>query len=363
MPGGVRTRGGRVGRRGRGVCTRGGTQQRPHVSDDVIIGVVEELPTGSPLVVPAGTTHRGRGVRTRGGTQQRPQVSDDIHLGLIEELTAGSPLEMPLHPPKRRRYLPHTAGARTSGIWQPTATDMGGDDARGDVAGGNDTGGDDADIQGGFQYVECSSPFTPHARVLHGHHRRLLDSEIGDILNYGSEDEEDSEEREGDDNSELTLPRSLRMFFEPEDDTLEEAKAAGHIDVLQFHPTPEPSQVDPGVVEKGGKGRKKKLNVPAVKIISAEDIQIQAGTSREPEHSIKNKKAKTPKRKPKKNIKDSSSETDDEGEIQYASDSTINLSDEFIAIESAAAAVDIPNATQFIPKPDDYVLVEYEGEQ
>ncbi|CAG5000327.1 unnamed protein product [Parnassius apollo] len=65
----------------------------------------------------------------------------------------------------------------------------------------------------------------------------------------------------------------------------------------------------------------------------------------------------------KKNMKDSSSETDDEGEIQYASDSTINLSDEFIADKSAAAAVDIPNATQFIPKPDDYVLVEYEGEQ
>ncbi|CAG4958960.1 unnamed protein product [Parnassius apollo] len=63
---------------------------------------------------------------------------------------------------------------------------------------------------------------------------------------FRSEDEEDSEEREGHDNSELTLPRALRMFFEPEDDTLEEAKAAGHIDVLQFHPTPEPSQVDPG---------------------------------------------------------------------------------------------------------------------
>ncbi|CAG5000346.1 unnamed protein product [Parnassius apollo] len=94
MPGGVRTRGGRVGRRGRGVRTRGGTQQRPNVSDDVNIGVVEELPTGSPLVVSSSKTHS---------------------------------------------------------IWQPTASDIGGYDARGDVAGGNDTGGDDADIQGEFQ--------------------------------------------------------------------------------------------------------------------------------------------------------------------------------------------------------------------
>ncbi|CAK1578715.1 unnamed protein product [Parnassius mnemosyne] len=55
-----------------------------------------------------------------------------------------------------------------------------------------------------------------------------------------------------------------------------------------------------GVVESGGKGRKKKLNVHAGKSISAEDIQIQASTSREPDHSIKNKTEKTPKRKPKK---------------------------------------------------------------
>ncbi|CAG4995292.1 unnamed protein product [Parnassius apollo] len=234
---------------------------------------IEEEHNGDETVLPnvtmrgvrtrgGGVGRRGRGVRTRGGTRQRPQVSDDIHLGLIEELTAGSPLEVALHPPKRRRYLPHTAGARTSGIWQPTASDMGGDDARGDVAGRNDTGGDDADIQRGFHrstslcvdnlpsssvYVECSSPFTPDTRVLHGHHRRLLDSEIGDILNYGSEDEEDSEEREGD-NSELTLPRALRMFFEPEDDTLEEAKAAGHIDVLHTGPLPE-DQIYPFIVK------------------------------------------------------------------------------------------------------------------
>lgn len=115
----------------------------------------------------------------------------------------------------------------------------------------------------------------------------------------------------------------------------------------------------------GNKGRKKKLNVTAGKSISAEEVDkaqlITSKESKEKPSSVNDKdhsqpSSKNSRRKSKKKpIVGLSSESEDDTEIQYASDTTMDLSDELFVNEP-------PNLTMFLPKADEYVLVEYEGE-
>lgn len=106
------------------------------------------------------------------------------------------------------------------------------------------------------------------------------------------------------------------------------------------------------------KRRKRKLEVPAGKSISAEEVEKLASPSTSKTVKFMNKKTKAKKQ-------DSSSEEDENDQYSLASESSLNLSAGEDADEITDASVNAPTSGPtdgYLPQKEEFVVVAYEGE-